>query len=64
MNTKTKKLLFWTVVGLFMIFLLNLWNVPPPGGEEQVIFSDFMAQLERGDVVKVTIKGHQISGQL
>lgn len=47
-----------------MIFLLNLWNVPPPGGEEQVIFSDFMAQLERGDVVKVTIKGHQISGQL
>jgi cell division protease FtsH len=63
-NTKTKKLLFWTVVGLFMIFLLNLWNVPPPGGEEQVIFSDFMAQLERGDVVKVTIKGHQISGQL
>lgn len=64
MNTKTKKLLFWTVVGLFMIFLLNLWNVPLPGGEEQVIFSDFMAQLERGDVVKVTIKGHQISGQL
>ncbi|MBK8276410.1 MAG: ATP-dependent zinc metalloprotease FtsH [Nitrospira sp.] len=47
-----------------MIFLLNLWNVPLPGGEEQVIFSDFMAQLERGDVVKVTIKGHQISGQL
>lgn len=47
-----------------MIFLLNLWNVPPPAGEEQVIFSDFMAQLERGDVVKVTIKGHQISGQL
>ncbi len=47
-----------------MIFLLNLWNVPPPVGEEQVIFSDFMAQLERGDVVKVTIKGHQISGQL
>lgn len=64
MNTKTKKLLFWTVLGLFMIFLLNLWNVPPPAGEEQVIFSDFMAQLERGDVVKVTIKGHQISGQL
>lgn len=52
------------MVGLFMIVLLNLWNVPPPVGEEQVIFSDFMAQLERGDVVKVTIKGHQISGLL
>lgn len=64
MNTKTKKILFWTMVGLFMIVLLNLWNVPPPVGEEQVIFSDFMAQLERGDVVKVTIKGHQISGLL
>ena len=64
MNTKTKKILFWMMVGLFMILLLNVWTMSPPVGEEQVIFSDFMAQLERGDVVKVTMKGHQITGLL
>lgn len=64
MNTKTKKILFWMMVGSFMILLLNVWTMSPPVGEEQVIFSDFMAQLERGDVVKVTMKGHQITGLL
>ena len=34
------------------------------GLEEQVIFSDFMAKLDRGDMEKVTIRGHQISGVL
>ncbi|HWV46099.1 MAG TPA: ATP-dependent metallopeptidase FtsH/Yme1/Tma family protein, partial [Nitrospira sp.] len=47
-----------------MILLLNLWNLPSPVLEEQVIFSDFMAKLENGDVVKVTINGHHVSGVL
>ncbi len=64
MKTKTKKLLFWTVIGLFMILLLNLWTMAPPVLEEQVIFSDFMAKLDQGDIEKVIIKGHQISGVL
>jgi cell division protease FtsH len=64
LKTKTKKLLFWTVIGLFMILLLNLWTMAPPVLEEQVIFSDFMAKLDQGDIEKVIIKGHQISGVL
>ena len=32
--------------------------------EEQVIFSDFMAKLDKGDVEKVIIRGHHISGVL
>lgn len=64
MKTKTKQLLFWTVLGLSMILLLNLWTMPTRALEDQVIFSDFMAKLENGDVVKVTIKGHHISGVL
>lgn len=64
MSTKTQKLLWWTVLGLFMIVLLNLWSVPARSVEEQVIFSDFMANLERGDIGKVIIKGHHITGVL
>jgi cell division protease FtsH len=51
-------------VGLFMALLLNLLHMPPPVVEEQVIFSDFMAQLDKGDVEKVIIRGHHISGVL
>lgn len=64
MNTKTQKLLFWTVLGLFVILLLNLWTMPTRGVEEQVIFSDFMAKLDKGDIEKVIIKGHHISAVL
>jgi cell division protease FtsH len=64
LSSKTKKLLFWMVTGLFLMVLLNLWTMPVRGLEEQVIFSDFMAKLDRGDIRKVTIKGHQITGVL
>ena len=64
MNTKTKQLMFWTVLGLFIILLVNLWSMPTRGLEEQVIFSDFMAKLDKGDVGKVIIRGHHISGVL
>lgn len=64
LNTKTPKLLFWMAVGLFMILLLNVWNMPPPVLDEQVIFSDFMSKIETGDMEKVTIRGHHISGVL
>ena len=64
LTTKTQKLLFWMAVGLFMILLLNVWNMPPPALDEQVIFSDFMSKIETGDMEKVTIRGHHISGVL
>lgn len=63
MTIKTKTILLGTVLSLFMLLLLNLWNMPLPGAvEEQVIFSDFMAKLDKGDIEKVIIQGHQISG--
>ena len=64
MNTKISKLLLWSVLGLFLILLLNLWRTPARALEEQIIFSDFMAKIENGDLVKVTIKGHHVSGVL
>ena len=64
MNSRVKNLLFWVVVGLFMILLFNLFSVPSHAPEEEVIFSDFMVKLEKGDFEKVIIKGSHISGVL
>ena len=51
MNSRVKNLLFWVVVGLFMILLFNLFSVPTHAPEEEVIFSDFMAKLDKGDQI-------------
>ena len=64
MNSRVKNLLFWVVVGLFMILLFNLFTVPSQPPEEEVIFSDFMAHLERGEISKVTMKDSHISAIL
>ena len=64
MNSRVKNLLFWVVVGLFMILLFNLFSVPTHAPEEEVIFSDFMAKLDKGEVEKVIIKANHISGVL
>lgn len=64
MNSRAKNLLFWVVVGLFMILLFNLFSVPTHAPEEEVIFSDFMAKLDKGDVEKVIIKSSHISAVL
>ena len=64
MKIKIHKLLFWMVLGLFMILLLNLWSMPTRTVEEQIIFSDFMAKLDKGDIEKVIIRGHSLSAVL
>jgi len=64
MNSRIKNLLFWVVVGLFMILLFNLFSVPTHAPEDEVIFSDFMAKLDKGEVMKVTIKANHVSAIL
>jgi cell division protease FtsH len=65
LKSKTQQLLFWMVLGLAVVFLVNLWNMPTRAVlEEEIIFSDFMAKLDKGDIEKVIIQGHRISGVL
>jgi len=63
-KSKTQTALFWMVLGLFMIFLFNLWTMPTRVLEEEIIFSDFMAKLDKGDIEKVILQGRHISGVL
>lgn len=62
MNARMKNLIFWIVVGLFMILLFNLFNTPTQSLEEEIVFSDFMTRLDKGDVAEVTIRGNHMNG--
>ena len=64
MKPRFKNLALWLVIGLFMILLFNLFNVPTRTGDEELIFSDFMARVEKGDVAEITIKENHLSGVL
>ena len=61
MNPFYKNLALWLVISLMMILLFNLFNqsrVP----DNEVSYTEFMAQVEKGNIVGVVIQGQEISG--
>src|SRR6266487_701344 len=64
MNSRAKNLIFWVVVGLFMILLFNLFSIPGQSPDEDIKFSDFISKVERGEISEVTIRGNNINGIL
>jgi cell division protease FtsH len=62
MNSRVKNLVFWVVVGLFMILLFNLFTFQGQSPDEEVKFSEFVAKVEQGDVREVTIRGNHLNG--
>jgi len=58
-----KNLALWLVIGLIMVLVFNIFNQSQPM-QKELIFSDFMTKVERGEVGEVTIKGSEITGRL
>ncbi|MGE5848688.1 MAG: ATP-dependent metallopeptidase FtsH/Yme1/Tma family protein, partial [Candidatus Methylomirabilota bacterium] len=58
-----KNLALWLVIGLIMVLVFNIFNQSQPM-QKELIFSDFMTKVERGEVSEVTIKGNDITGRL
>lgn len=58
-----RSLIMWLLIGLTMILLFNLVSAPKKM-EEEMIFSDFMTNLEQGNVDEVVIKENLIIGRL
>lgn len=58
-----RSLIMWLLIGLTMILLFNLVSAPKKT-EEEMIFSDFMTQVEQGNVDEVLIKENLITGRL
>jgi len=60
-NSFYKNLALWLVMGLVLILLFNLFNAPR-SQVKKVIFSDFLEEVQKGNVAEVTIKGNDIQG--
>ena len=63
MNSTMKNLMFWMVAAL-VIFLFYSVSSRIQKNERPLSFSDFMAQLDRGHVAKVTITGTGAGSQI
>ncbi|HET6515265.1 MAG TPA: ATP-dependent zinc metalloprotease FtsH [Thermodesulfovibrionales bacterium] len=58
-----RSLFIWLLIGLMMILLFNLVSTPQKM-EDEMIFSDFMAKVDQGEVEEVVIKENHITGRL
>jgi cell division protease FtsH len=63
-NSNVKNFVFWAVV-LISAFLL--WQVVKAGQNEQKIpevsYSEFLSQVEAGNVINVSISGNVVNGR-
>ncbi len=62
MNQTSKNLALWLVLGLVFLLLFNVFT-RQHSREPEVVFSDFWASVEKGDVQEVTIQGNSIQGK-
>src|SRR5574337_360676 len=63
LNPFFKNLALWLVIGLIMVLVFNIFNQNQPQ-EKELIFSDFMAKVTKGEVAEVIVKGADIKGKL
>jgi cell division protease FtsH len=59
--TTYRNILFWIAAGIIIIVLYSL--LQPTSAVEKVQFSEFLDQVERGEVIDVVITGNQIEGK-
>ena len=62
MNQFYKNLALWLVIGLILIALFNAFNKPLTS-QSEVVFSEFMNEVENGQITEVMIQGDSISGK-
>ncbi|MEW6217954.1 MAG: ATP-dependent zinc metalloprotease FtsH [Thermodesulfobacteriota bacterium] len=62
MNSFYKNLSMWLVIALTMILLFNLFNKPQDTAVEMT-YSDFLASVQAGEIMQVTIQGDEILGK-
>lgn len=63
MNQSQKNIALWIVISLVFVFLFQMFNQPQERKEE-IAYSDFIAYLDKGQVIDVTIQGENIEGRL
>jgi cell division protease FtsH len=62
LSQSSKHIALWLVLALIFLAIFSVFN-KQHGREPEVVFSEFMTAVDRGDVQKVTIQGHNIQGE-
>ena len=63
MNNFGRNLALWAIIGLLVIALFQLFQSPSSSGPERdLAFSEFLAEVDGGQVREVVIKGSNITG--
>src|SRR5271169_957268 len=62
MNQFSRSIALWLVLGLMFLLLFNIFSRQQTR-EPEIIFSDFLNQVERGQISEVTIQGSSIHGR-
>jgi len=62
LSQSSKHIALWLVLALVFLVIFSVFN-KQHGSAPEVVFSEFMNSVERGDVQKVLIQGHNISGE-
>ena len=62
MNPLQKNIALWLVISLIFVMLYHLFS-QPKNSHEDIIFSDFIASVENGQVSEVSIQGDHITGK-
>ncbi len=63
LNPFFKNLALWLVIGLIMVLVFNIFSQNQPQ-EKEMIFSDFMTKVTKGEVTEVVVRGADIKGKL
>ncbi len=64
MNSNFRNFALWVIIGLFLIALFQLFQSPDERpGTSEISFSQFLAEVDAGNVRGVTITGDQILGE-
>ena len=57
-----RNIILWLVIGMVMLALFNMFQPSSQTRSATVPFSDFVAQVESGDMREVTIEGNNLYG--
>ncbi len=63
MNPLQKNIALWLVISLVFVMVYHLFNQPKTA-QTEIIYSDFLSYVDKGQVTEVTIQGDNISGRL
>jgi cell division protease FtsH len=62
LSQSTKHIALWLVLALVFLVIFSVFS-KQHGREPEIVFSEFMGSVDRGDVQEVVIQGHNIQGK-